>query len=323
MARALWPPRSALRVAFILVALLTAICVGAWLIGGPHAVLGVAFGALSGLAVATADLGWGVRVALAGSCGAGFALGVLASPSPVASGAVVAMAALAQVPFTRRGARVATMLPVVAALGASLEFAGRGTATSAWVAGGVLAISGAAAALGIRTEPLATSSSEAVRHSVATALVSGVGLALARALDVGHGYWLVLAAASVLAVSGDATGREAVERVGGTLAGVVIAVLAVAALPPPAIVALAAATLVLAVAWTVAHEVRLAALSASAVAVLLGSGGLVGASTGLALERLTLTAVGAVLAAATAAVLWRLDTSPDTLHHTTTTQENP
>jgi uncharacterized membrane protein YccC len=69
----------------------------------------------------------------------------------------------------------------------------------------------------------------------------------------------------------------------------------------------AAVLLVLSIAWVLAQQVRLSAAAASAAVVLVGSGGLVGSGAGLAAERLVLTLVGAALAAATVALLWRLD----------------
>lgn len=307
MSRFSWPSRPALRLAVVLVALLAVIATGAWLVGGAVATLGVVFGAVTGLAVAVADVGWTWRVALAAVTGLAGLAGVWAADRPVLAGAVVALAAVAQVPFTERGARFAMMLPVVPALTASVATEGSGPALAGWLSAGVLVIGILAVAMRVSLPAQGTPRAEAVRHALATAVVAGAGLGVARALDVGHGYWLVLAVASVLAVSRDATGREAAERVAGTLSGVLLAVLLVAVLPVGAALALAAVGLVLTLAWSVGHEVRLAAASGSAVAVLLGSGGLVDFGAGLAVERLVLTVVGAGLAAATVALLWRLD----------------
>jgi len=307
MRRPTWPPRQALRLASVLVVLLGVVALGGYLVGGAVAALGIIFGGLVGVGAGLSDVGWAWRLALAAVSAVAAVLGWLAADQPAAAGVVVGLAALAQAPFTRRGAKLAMMLPVVPALTASLDLPGRPVALAAWLAVGVLVVALLAAALQVSGEAQPAPLGEAVRHAVATAVVAGVGLGVARALEIGHGYWLVIAVASVLAVSRDATGREAAERVGGTLSGTIVAVLLVAVLPLWAGLVVAAALLVLSVAWAAAQQARPSAAAASAAVVLVGSGGLVGSGAGLAAERLVLTLVGAALAAGTVALLWRLD----------------
>ncbi len=307
MPRPTWPPRQALRVAAVLVALLALVALGGWAVGGAVAALGVLFGGIVGLAAGLSDVGWSWRLALAATSAAAAVLGSLAADQPVAAGLVVGVAGLAQAPFTQRGAKLAMMLPVVPALTASLDLPGRPVALAAWLAVGAVSIALLAAALRVSGEAQPAPRGEAVRHAVATAVVAGAGLAVARALEISHGYWLVIAVASVLAVSRDATGREAAERVGGTLSGAAVAILLVAVLPLWASLVVATGLLVLSIAWAVAQQVRLSAAAATAAVVLVGSGGLVGSGAGLAAERLVLTLVGAGLAAGTVAVLWRFD----------------
>jgi hypothetical protein len=302
-----WPPRRAVVLAATVVAVLAVLAGAAWLVGGVVAALGVVLGAVTGLGAALADVGWGWRTALAAATALVAWLGILASGSPVLAGLVVAGSALGQVPFTERGAKIAMFLPVIPAMTSSIALPGAAWAVSGWLAAGVLAIALVAAALHASGAAQRTPRDEAVRHALATAVVAGAGLGAAQALEVGHGYWLVVAVAAVLAVSRDATGREAAARVAGTLTGTLAAVLLVAVLPLWASLAVAAVLLVLSLAWALAEEVRLGAAAAAAAVVLLGSGGLVGAGADLALERLLLTAVGAGAAAATVALLWRLD----------------
>ncbi len=304
-----WPPRQAVRLAVVLVGLLGAVALVAGVLGGAVAALGVLFGAVVGLGAGLTAVGWGWRLALAAAAALTAVLGSLASAQPLLAGLVVGLAGLAQAPFTVRGARLAMLLPVVPALTASVDVSGRSVALAAWLAVGVVTIALLAAVLRVSGEPHPTPWDEAVRHAVATAVVAGVGLGVARALEIGHGYWLVIAVASVLAVSRDATAREATERIAGTLTGALVAIVLVAVLPVWAALVVAAVLLVLSIAWGVAQEVRLAAAAATAVVVLLGSGGLVGSGAGLAVERLVLTLVGAVLASGVVALLWRLDRS--------------
>jgi Fusaric acid resistance protein-like len=307
MPRHTWPPRQAVRLAVVLVALIGVVGFLGWLVGGGVAALGVLLGAVVGLGAAVADVGWAWRLALAAGASAFAVLGALTDGRSLAAGAVVAVAALAQVPFTVQGAKIAMMLPVVPALTASLDLPGPPAAFGGWLAVGTLAVAVLAALLGASGEARPTPRGEAVRHAVATAVVAGGGLAVARVLAIGHGYWFVIAVATVLAVSPDETGREAAERVAGTLGGALAAILLVAVLPAAVALGVAAALLVLSVAWAVAQQVRLSAAAATAVVVLLGSGGLVGPGAELAVERLLLTLVGAVLAAVTVAMLWRVD----------------
>jgi hypothetical protein len=304
--RVTWPPRAVVRLSVALVLILVVLGALAWVVAGAVAALGLMFGAVVGVGAALADVGWGWRLALAAATAVSALLGGLVSDRPVLAGLVVAVAALAQVPFTVRGAKLAMMLPVVPALTASLGPADRTVAMAGWLAVGVVAVAFVARLLGVSGPPERTRIGDAAVHSVATAVVAGVGFAVARTTEVGHGYWLVVAVASVLAVSRDATGREAAERVAGTLAGAALAIALVALLPPWGAVLVAAPLLVLSVAWAVVREVTLSAGGASAAIVLLGSGGLVGAGAGLAAERLLLTLAGAALAAVTVAVLWRL-----------------
>jgi hypothetical protein len=307
MRRLTWPPQPALRLAVVLVALIGLVGFLAFLVGGGVAALGVLFGAVVGLGAGIADVGWAWRLALAAAATLFAVLGALTDGQPAAAGALVGVAALAQAPFTTRGAKVAMMLPVVPALTASLDLPGPPVALGAWLGLGIIAIALIAALLGATGEARPTPTGEAVRHAVATAVVAGSGLALARALEIGHGYWFVIAVATVLAVSPDATGHEAVERVAGTFGGALAAIIVVAVLPVGAVLVVAAALLVLAVAWAVAQQVRLSAAAATAVVVLLGSGGLVGPVAQLAVERLAMTFVGAGLAAVTVGLLWRRD----------------
>ena len=304
--RVTWPPRAAVRLSVALVVVIGVLGALAGFVAGAGAALGVLFGAVVGIGAALADVGWGWRLGLAAATALAALLGALASERPALAGLVVALAALAQVPFTMRGAKLAMMLPVVPALTGSLDVAGRPAALAGWLAVGVIAVALAAQLLGVKGPPQRTPLGEAVVHAVATAVVAGTGFAVARTLEVGHGYWLVVAVASVLAVSRDATGREAAERVAGTLGGAALAIALVALLPLWGALVVAAPLLVLSVSWAVVQEVTLSAGAASAVIVLLGSGGLVGAVAGLAAERLLLTLVGAALAAVTVAVLWRL-----------------
>ncbi|QIM20371.1 hypothetical protein G7075_03130 [Phycicoccus sp. HDW14] len=304
-----WPPR---RVLALAVALVAGVGVLAAAVGwgvGRAAAVGVLLGALGVSTAAVAAVPVRVRGLVAALGAASFGLGWLAHGHALAAGAAVAVAALAQVPPTRHGARTATFLPVLAALGAALPLGSAGPAVTGWVAVGGLVVVALTTLARVAVPAQPVPAAEAGRHAVATALVAGAGTVVTTALGLGHGYWLVVAVAMVLAVSREETSAQATARVVGTVTGVLAAVLAVAVLPT--VVALTASALlgVLALAWTAVRETRWMSAASSAAVVLVGSGGLFGSGAGLALERLLLTGAGAALAALVAAGLWRVERS--------------
>ncbi len=304
-----WPPR---RVLALAAALVVAVAVLAALVGavaGPGPALGLLLGALGAASAAGTDVGARTRVVVAVLCAVSFGLGVLAAGHPFAAGAAVAAASLAQVPLTRRAARLATFLPVLAALGAGLPLGRTGGVVTLWVGLGALLVVAAATAARAGAAPQPVPLPEAGRHALATAVVAGVGTTVTSALGLGHGYWLVVAVAMVLAVSRDETAGQATARVVGTVVGVVLAVLATALAPTSVVLAGAGVLGVLALAWTAVRETRWMAGASSAAIVLVGSSGLVGRASGVALERLLLTVAGAGLAALLAALLWRVESA--------------
>lgn len=305
-----WPPPRVLALATGLVAVVGAFAAVVGSLAGPAAALGILLGAIGVLSAAVTDLGTGPRVLVAGLATAAFGLGHLAAGHPFAAGAVVAVAALAPAPLTVRAARVGTFLPVLGALGSGLPLGAAGSTVTAWVGVGALAVVALGTVLPVSVPPEPVPRDEALRHAIATALVAGVGTVVAASLRLGHGYWLVVAVAVVLAASRDQTGAQASQRVVGTVAGVLVGVLAVALLPTAVSLALAGVLTVLGLAWTVARETRFVAATSSATVVLVGSGGLVGTGAGLAIERLLLTAAGAACAAGAVAVLHRREVSP-------------
>ncbi|QKE84172.1 FUSC family protein [Arthrobacter sp. NEB 688] len=302
-----WPPR---RVLVLATALVVVVAVVAALVGtvvGRGPALGILLGALGVGTAAGTDVGVRTRAVVAALCAASFGLGSLAADHPVAAGAAVAAASLAQVPLTRRAARLATFLPVLAALGAGLPLGRTGGTVTLWVGLGALLVAAAATAARVGAAPQPVPAAEAGRHALATAVVAGAGTTVTSALGLGHGYWLVVAVAMVLAVSRDETAAQATARIVGTVVGVVLAVLAVALVPTVVVLAAAGALGVLALAWTAVRETRWMAGTSSAAIVLVGSSDLAGSTSGVAVERLLLTVAGAGLAALVAALLWRVE----------------
>ena len=74
-----------------------------------------------------------------------------------------------------------------------------------------------------------TPSSVMMRHALRVGVVAGVDVVLIRTLNVTHGFWLAMTSIIVLQPYGSGTLRKSAERVGGTIAGGVLAALLAAA----------------------------------------------------------------------------------------------
>ncbi|HKB46523.1 MAG TPA: FUSC family protein, partial [Ktedonobacterales bacterium] len=74
-----------------------------------------------------------------------------------------------------------------------------------------------------------TRQSVMMRHALRVAVVAGVDVVLIRAMNVRHGFWLAMTSIIVLQPYGSGTLRRSVQRVGGTIAGGVLAALLAAA----------------------------------------------------------------------------------------------
>ncbi|HEY6412668.1 MAG TPA: FUSC family protein [Edaphobacter sp.] len=68
-----------------------------------------------------------------------------------------------------------------------------------------------------------------MRHALRVGVVAGVDVVLIRALNVQHGFWLAMTSIIVMQPYGSGTLRKSVQRVGGTIAGGVLAALLAAA----------------------------------------------------------------------------------------------
>jgi uncharacterized membrane protein YccC len=68
-----------------------------------------------------------------------------------------------------------------------------------------------------------------MRHALRVGVVAGIDVVLIRAMNVRHGFWLAMTSIIVLQPYGSGTLRKSVQRVGGTIAGGVLAALLAAA----------------------------------------------------------------------------------------------
>ncbi len=192
------PPRQALALgAFIVVVVVTAAVVIAWL-AGPGVTMAFGMGVLAGTTAATSVTDPWVRV-WAGLlfCAAGVG-GSLTSTSPWACAAVVVLLALAQAPLTASAAGIAVFAPVIAAVFASVDV-GEGPLTVGLGVGiGFIFVQLVTAALRLPRASAAVPKAIAWRHAAVFAFLAGPAVLLTRTLELDHGYWLVLTLAVVL-----------------------------------------------------------------------------------------------------------------------------
>ncbi|MBC7290582.1 MAG: FUSC family protein [Actinotalea sp.] len=305
-----WPPRRALALAGALVAPLLAVAAVANALDGPVAALGVVLGFLAGLVPAVARTGAGVVVGAAAATAAAGAVGLAVSGSAVGTALAVAASALLAAPLNRRVAGAGALLPVLVALSASVGLEDRPLALASWLLVGFGIVAVLARLLPARASLPGAPAGMAWRHAAATALAAGAAAFVVVELEVSHGYWMVLAIASILRPVPGETGHLAVERVLGTLVGIVAGVVGVLVLPTPLALVTALVLLLLTVGWAVVKEQRLLAAASTALVVLLSSGGLAGESVVVAVDRLLLTVAGAAVALLAAWLLHRTERAP-------------
>lgn len=242
-----------------------------------------------GLAVPAA-LAAGVAVALRGQ--------------PFAAAGFVALCCLMVAPANQLGDGLMAGLPTAAAVLVAVP----GDFTPSWTAAGVL-LGGAVVVL-IATRiprtmrPADVEPVRAWRHAIVMAVAVGVVTYLVLALDVHHGYWVALTLTVVLRPFDDQTRSRAGQRVLGTFAGVVLAVLIAAVLPLWAIAVALVACLVLMTAYSTIGDYTRQVIFLTPTVVLLGSAGDPGL---IAAERALATITGAILAGLVAMGLIWLD----------------
>lgn len=301
------PPGRALQLAAVLVAPLLAVAAVAHALDGAIAALGVVLGFLGGLLPAVARTSTAAWCAAAAATAVAGAAGLAAGGSATGTAVVVAAAALAAAPLNRRAAGAGALLPVLAAVSASVGLEERPLSLGLWLLVGFGVVGLLARVLRAQVAVPGTPTAMAWRHAAATAVAAGGAAFLVLELEVSHGYWMVLAIASILRPVPGETSRLAQERVAGTFLGISVGVAGVLLLPTAATLVAALALLLLTVAWAVVQEQRLLAAASTAIVVLASSGGLAGDTVGVAVDRMLLTAAGAAVAVLAAWLLHRSD----------------
>ncbi len=303
----LLPPARAMQAALLVVVPVSVACaLGGWL-SGPLAVAGIALGVTGAVQAAVSDAGLRWQVIVVAILALLGAAGVWLADRPLLLALVVLGAGIAEWPANRHSAGMAVMWPALPPLAASTGVQDA-WGFALWLAvGGAVIVGLAAAALATPRPVPGVPAAMAARHAVATGVAAGLASYGTSVLELSHGYWLVLTLALVLRPQRGESSNEAVDRVVGTLLGVVVGVGVVVLLPLVVSLILVVAFLVLTVGWALAGNRRRQSAFLTPVVLIVGSAGVAGTTVGLAWERLLFTAVGAAVAVALAWLLHRLD----------------
>jgi hypothetical protein len=184
------------------------------------------------------------------------------------------------------------------------------TVAAGMLAGGAIAVAVASRAPR-SSELVGVAARTSWRH--ATAMAASVGLVVfaITALDEPHAYWVPMTMTLVLRPYGRETLAIARDRISGTLAGAVLALVLVLVLPDWAALLVGAGLLVLVVAYAVLGRYAQEIVFLTPFIVLLGSTGAATDTADLALQRIAATLLGAVLAGLIALALARADRQGD------------
>ena len=300
------PPAKAVRRALGVVAAALPIVVAAALASGTTGAVWSVLGLLAGLtarAVLNTARSAVVAVAIAGIVAAATA----ARGPALAAGLIVAVAAATAGLADRWSAGVATMAPVAAAVAASWPPGLTWVVAGGWLlAGGLYGIA-AVASLKVHLHRRPVDARRAAVHAAALAVLCGTAAGLAAAFRLPHGYWIVLALVATLRPVVQESGRKAVNRVTGTLLGVLIPIPLIYFLPQAALAPIVALSGLAFVSYLLAGEYIRQSAFMTLTIVILASGGLRANAVAVGEIRLAWTLVGTAAAAATAAVLWHVE----------------
>lgn len=300
------PPAAAIRQALLaLAAALPVIALAAFASGMPAAVwavLGLVMGTTSGAFLDTARSVPLTIAAAAMVAGAAAAAGRAVLVGCIVAGACV-LAGLAD----RWSAGLLMLAPVTAAIAGSQRSALSWPVLGGWVLAGALYGVTTVSLLHTHLHPRALSAGRAALHAVMLATLCGTAAGLATALRLPHGYWIVLTLAVVLRPVVQESARRAVQRVAGTLLGVLIPIPLVLFLPRPAVVTIAAACVPGSVSYLFAGQYTRQTVLLTVAIVILASGASRASTLAAGEFRLAWTIVGAAVAAIAASTLWRIE----------------
>lgn len=267
------PPRAAMRVAGIVVAIVLGCASVGFVVDGVDLAVSCAVGSVAVLALALRGPSWPSVVWFVVVLAAASAL-ASQELAAVAAGLVVAVAVIVQLPVVRRYGAVVGVVPVIVAniAGGTLEsepiFAAMGT-----VMGAVLTI----AAVRVLRIPRVPAPDVGRRVAWAYVLMLGLTAGAVTAVvvheDLPHGMWLVIALSTVLVPMPHETVARGRVRVAGTIVGALVGSAVAALVPAWIAIAVGLVAVFVSVAMMVAHRRHaFVAYGALAVVVLVGAG---------------------------------------------------
>jgi hypothetical protein len=299
------PPAKAVRRAVVVVAAALPIVVAAAFASGTTGAVWSVLGLLAGISArAVLDTARSAVVAVAI---AGFAAAATAASGPaLAAGLIVAAAAAAAGLADRWSAGVATLAPISAAVAGSWPGLTWPVAGGWLLAGGLYGIA-AVALLKVHLHRRPLDARRAAVHAASLAVLCGTAAGLAAAFRLPHGYWIVLTLVVTLRPVVEESARKAVNRVTGTLLGVLIPIPLIYFLPSAALAAIVALSVLAFVSYMLAGEYIRQTAFMTLTIVIVASGGMRANAVAVGEIRLAWTLVGTAAAAATAAVLWHVE----------------
>jgi hypothetical protein len=298
------PGRTLLLSAVVTVVLVAAIVV-AFIAGGTQGALAIGLGILASLRPAVGlrslhSLALVVPTAMAG------AVAVALRGQPLAAAFFVALCCLLVAPAGILQDGLLGMVPTVVAVLVLVPGDFQPGRTAIWMLFGGALVVGIASRLPRVTPAAGIEPSRAWRHAAVMAVAVGAVVYLVDLWGVPHGYWVALSLTAVLRPFDDQTMKRSSQRVLGTIAGALLALVAAALLPQWALLVLLVASTVLSTAYALRRDYTRQVLFMTPSIVLLGSAG---ASVVLiASERALATLAGAILAAVIALALARFET---------------
>lgn len=300
------PPAAAVRRALLVVAAALPIVLAAVLLTGTRAAVWTVLGLVAGF-VSRVVLDTARSTALAVLTAGMVAAATAVSDRALLAGLIVAAAAAVAGMADRWSAGVATLAPVTAAIAGSWRPGLSWPVAGSWLLAGALYGIVAVTLAKLHLPPRPIDARRAAVHAAVLAALCGTAAGLAAEFRLPHGYWIVLALVATLRPVVQESGRKAVQRVTGTLLGVLIPIPLIYFLPSAALAPIAAASVLAFVSYLMAGEYIRESIFMTLTIVIVASGGIKANAIAIGEIRLAWTLLGTAVAAAAAAILWRLE----------------
>jgi MFS family permease len=306
------PSVAALRRAALFLAAVLPLALLAGFLGGGPAIVWAVLGLIVGVTCrAFLDTGRSVGLGVAAAATVAVAGATAAATSgddrALAIGVIVAGAAVLAGLADLCSAGVLTLVPALAAIVGTDKPGLNWQTTSGWVLAGALYGIIALALLHVHVPPQPIDGRRVALHAAVMAALCGIGVGLIVAFRLPHGYWLILTFAVVLRPVVQESQKRAVQRVAGTVLGVLIPIPVVYFLPHAAVAPIGIVCLFGCVAYLFAGDYVRQSIFLTMTVVILASGGIRAEVLELGELRAIWTLIGAAVAAGAAALLWHIE----------------